>query len=91
LLCNVNVQHNCTRNLCQASGTRRVTQERELTDHTVPRATHTGDLDDIVLNVCQMRDARHLSHLRPRVPHLNRDHIIHMGAAMELAACNGSS
>ncbi|KAF8490759.1 hypothetical protein JB92DRAFT_3128706 [Gautieria morchelliformis] len=75
LLCNVNVQHNCARNACQASG----------------MVTHTGDIDDIVLNVCQMRDAHHLAHLRPRVPHLNRDHIIHMGAAMELAARNGSS
>ncbi|KAF8480670.1 hypothetical protein JB92DRAFT_3133082 [Gautieria morchelliformis] len=86
LVCTVNIQHNCARNECQSSGTRVVIQERERTAHTVPQVEHHGDLRDYVFNVCQMRDAIHIAHFRGPWPSLNREDIIHAGAAMEVAA-----
>ncbi|KZT39377.1 hypothetical protein SISSUDRAFT_1061200 [Sistotremastrum suecicum HHB10207 ss-3] len=57
LQCAVNTQHNCAKNRCELTGQRKVRQEREETDQTIPVTQHKN-VGDIVLNTGQMRDAR---------------------------------
>ncbi|KAJ7907725.1 hypothetical protein B0H13DRAFT_1568050, partial [Mycena leptocephala] len=60
LLCTVNVQHNCLDNQCRATATIPVFQERTKTSQTVARVAHTKNVNDIVLNTAQMRDAAYV-------------------------------
>ncbi|KAJ7869102.1 hypothetical protein B0H14DRAFT_3083946 [Mycena olivaceomarginata] len=60
LLCTVNVQHNCIDNKCGPTGARTIFQERFKTNQTQAEIVHTRNVQDIVLNTAQMRDAIHL-------------------------------
>ncbi|KAK7007194.1 hypothetical protein R3P38DRAFT_3325581 [Favolaschia claudopus] len=65
ILCTVNVQHNCDKNKCGATGFRYVYQEREKSSQTHPVVVHTaGTKDDLLLNTGQMRDAVNLQPFR---------------------------
>ncbi|KAK7027138.1 hypothetical protein R3P38DRAFT_3268099 [Favolaschia claudopus] len=86
LMCTVNVQHNCQDNGCGPTGSRRVFQERQQTEHTRPEISHVQNLTDLVLNVAQMRDAKHLQPFRPNIPLLDAETVIQQSAVNELAA-----
>ncbi|KAJ3765415.1 hypothetical protein FB446DRAFT_795072 [Lentinula raphanica] len=84
ILCRVNVQHNCAANNCDMSATRPVYQERERTEHTVPRIHHYRP-DDLLLNTNQMTSAIYVQQLRHAVAPLDREQAILTGAAREIA------
>ncbi|KAJ3835357.1 hypothetical protein F5878DRAFT_628111 [Lentinula raphanica] len=84
ILCRVNVQHNCAANTCDMSATRTVYQERERTEHTVPRIRHYQP-DDLLLNTNQMTSAIYVQQLRHAIAPLNREQAILTGAAREIA------
>ncbi|KAJ3718173.1 hypothetical protein C8R42DRAFT_740112, partial [Lentinula raphanica] len=84
VLCRVNVQHNCAGNNCDMSARRTVYQERERTEHTVPR-THHYQPEDLLLNTNQMTSAPHVQRLRPAFAPLDREEAILKGAAREIA------
>lgn len=84
ILCAVNVQHNCARYKCAATGHRVVRQERTLTTNTVPEIEHQGPLEDVLLNLYQMRSSRYLQHFRGPLPELNTDQIIHDSTKKEV-------
>ncbi|KAJ8487998.1 hypothetical protein ONZ45_g14118 [Pleurotus djamor] len=65
ILCTANAPHNCARHNCQASGTRNVVEERESTNLTSSIVVHKGPANDRVLNIGQMRDAKHVQRFRP--------------------------
>ncbi|KAJ3764943.1 hypothetical protein FB446DRAFT_655945, partial [Lentinula raphanica] len=84
ILCRVNIQHNCAANHCDMSATRAVYQERERTEHTIPR-THHYRLEDLVLNTNQMTSAIYIQQLRHTIAPLDREQAILTGAAREIA------
>ncbi|KAJ3727643.1 hypothetical protein C8R42DRAFT_560253, partial [Lentinula raphanica] len=84
ILCRVNVQHNCAANNCDMSANRPVYQERERTEHTVPR-THHYQPEDLLLNTNQMASARHVQQLRCAIAPSDREEAILKGAAREIA------
>ncbi|KAJ7770349.1 hypothetical protein B0H14DRAFT_2402407 [Mycena olivaceomarginata] len=86
LLCTVNVQHNCIDNKCGPTGARTVFQERFKTNQTRAEIVHTRNVQDIVLNTAQMRDAVHLQMFRVQSEPLDLDTIVHNSAAKELKA-----
>ncbi|KAK7007081.1 hypothetical protein R3P38DRAFT_3325555 [Favolaschia claudopus] len=63
LICTVNVQHNCRDNNCATTTSVPVFQERVKTSQTAARVAHTQNVDDIVLNTAQMRDAVYVQKL----------------------------
>ncbi|KAJ7124727.1 hypothetical protein C8R43DRAFT_898835 [Mycena crocata] len=86
ILCTVNVQHNWVDNDCDTTGSFPVYQERTRTTQTLARVAHKGNLDDMVLNTAQMRDAIHVQPFRihPTLPDL--DTVVHQSAAKEIGA-----
>ncbi|KAF7335506.1 hypothetical protein MVEN_02204400 [Mycena venus] len=85
LLCTVNVQHNCLDNGCTATGSIPVFQERIKTSQTAARVTHVQNLDDVVLNTAQMRDAVHVQQFRLDSTPMDLEVIINASAAREIA------
>ncbi|KAJ7135127.1 hypothetical protein C8R46DRAFT_1362251, partial [Mycena filopes] len=73
LLCTVNVQHNCIDNECGPTGSKVVYQERAKTNQTRLEIAHTKNVQDIVLNTAQMRDAIHLQPFRVQPDRLDFD------------------
>ncbi|KAJ6569397.1 hypothetical protein B0H19DRAFT_1257049 [Mycena capillaripes] len=89
LLCTVNVQHNCLDNHCGATTSIPVFQERIQTTQTQARVAHTQNIDDVVLNTAQMRDAVFVQRFRLNSPRVNEDEfdaLIHQTAAKEIDA-----
>ncbi|KAJ7796457.1 hypothetical protein B0H13DRAFT_1674837, partial [Mycena leptocephala] len=86
LICTVNVQHNCIDNKCGPTGTRPVYQERAKTDQTRAQIAHTRNIEDIVLNTAQMRDAIHVQKFRVAAETLDFDAVVLRSAAKELDA-----
>ncbi|KAJ7145018.1 hypothetical protein C8R46DRAFT_1232351 [Mycena filopes] len=85
LICTVNVQHNCLDNKCGATGTRPVYQERCKTTQTRAQVAHLN-INDMVLNTAQMRDAIHVQKYRVAPDALDFDTIVFASAAKELKA-----
>ena len=56
-------------------GTRRIREERVITDKTMSVTQHKAPYDDILLNTAQMRDALHVQRFRIPSPVLNADEI----------------
>ncbi|KAI4524760.1 hypothetical protein K525DRAFT_149713, partial [Schizophyllum commune Loenen D] len=81
--------HNCSRNQCVATKTRRKTQERVLLADTVYEYLHNKEPDDLVLNLSQLRSASALDEFRTRTryPGLPKDIVI--ARAMESANQDG--
>ncbi|KAJ7874146.1 hypothetical protein B0H14DRAFT_3437824 [Mycena olivaceomarginata] len=86
LLCTVNVQHNCLDNNCTATGSAPVFQERVKTTRTTTRVAHVRNVDDVVLNTAQMRDAIHVQLFRVDSTSMDREMVINQSAAKEVAA-----
>jgi hypothetical protein len=86
LLCTVNVQHNCLDNNCAATGSVPVLQERTKTTRTIARVVHVRNVDDVVLNTAQMRDAIHVQPFRLDSTPMDREVVINQSAAKEIAA-----
>ncbi|KAJ6542980.1 hypothetical protein B0H19DRAFT_1212717 [Mycena capillaripes] len=89
LRCTVNVQHNCLDNHCGATTSIPVFQERIQTTQTQARVAHTQNIDDVVLNTAQMRDAMFVQRFRLDSPRVNEDEfdaLIHQSAAKEIDA-----
>ncbi|KAJ7823425.1 hypothetical protein B0H14DRAFT_2597923 [Mycena olivaceomarginata] len=84
LLCTVNVQHNHIDNKYGPTGARTVFQERFKTNQTRAEIVHTRNVQDIVLNTAQMRDAVHLQMFRVQSETLDLNTIVHNSAAKEL-------
>ena len=63
VLCVANTQHNCCENNCDLSGTRRIREEREVTDRA-EATVHHYNAEDLILNLGQMRHAVHYRHFR---------------------------
>ncbi|THV04278.1 hypothetical protein K435DRAFT_615688, partial [Dendrothele bispora CBS 962.96] len=60
LLCSVNVQHNCSKNGCSIQDIMPIFQERQKTNQKKGAVVHLGNLNDVVLNTAQMRDAKYI-------------------------------
>jgi hypothetical protein len=86
LLCTVNVQHNCLENNCAPTGSVPVFQERTKTTRTIARVVHVRNVDDVVLNTAQMRDAIHVQPFRLDSTPMDREVVINQSAAKEVAA-----
>jgi len=69
-VCLLNVQRNCLVNRCDASATRPVMQEREQTSETTARIRRHNP-QGVMINVAQMRSARHLRAYRHPAPKAN--------------------
>jgi hypothetical protein len=80
------VQHNCIDNKCGPTGTRPVYQERAKTNQTRAQIAHTRNIEDIVLNTAQMRDAIHVQKFRVAAETLDFDAVVLRSAAKELDA-----
>lgn len=61
-------------------------QERFRTEQTRARITHVRNIEDVVLNTAQMRDAVHVQKFRVDSEALDLDQIVYKSAADELAA-----
>lgn len=61
-----------------------VRQERVLTGHMKAVVVHQQPAEDMILNIGQMRDARHLRRYRPSAPILDSDHVVMTGVAKEV-------
>ncbi|CAK5270513.1 unnamed protein product [Mycena citricolor] len=86
ILCTVNVQHNCIDHHCDTSAEVPIYQERTKTMQTQARIKHRGDLDNVVLNTAQMRDACHLQQFRINAPIMqDLDQVVHESAVKEIA------
>ncbi|KAJ7762875.1 hypothetical protein B0H14DRAFT_2156128, partial [Mycena olivaceomarginata] len=57
LVCAVNVNHNCAAHGCQTTLTRRVIQERQLTDRFENEVNHAAEPNDCFVNLAQLRSA----------------------------------
>ncbi|KAK7027831.1 hypothetical protein R3P38DRAFT_3315357 [Favolaschia claudopus] len=86
LLCTVNVQHNCLDNRCATTTSVPVFQERVKTSQTAARVAHTENVDDIVLNTAQMRDAVYLQQYRINSVQMDVDRVITESAAKQIDA-----
>ncbi|KAJ3867820.1 hypothetical protein EV359DRAFT_33661 [Lentinula novae-zelandiae] len=87
VLCPVDTQHNCAGNNCDLSKFRAVRQERELTEHRLPRTHHHNDTEhQRLLNTNQMRSGVFVQRLRPTIPPLDPDLMISEGATREIQA-----
>ncbi|KAK7015952.1 hypothetical protein R3P38DRAFT_3203654 [Favolaschia claudopus] len=86
LLCTVNVQHNCMDHQCAATATQAVYQERTKTNQIRSEIAHRSNIDDVVLNTAQMRDAVHVQKFRVASEPLNLDIIVHASAVKEIQA-----
>ncbi|KAF8171202.1 hypothetical protein K438DRAFT_1613188, partial [Mycena galopus ATCC 62051] len=64
LVCAVNVNHNCAAHQCQTTRTRRVFQERQLTDKLEHEVNHTVEPHDCFLNLAQLRSATEVQKFR---------------------------
>ncbi|KAJ7436186.1 hypothetical protein FB451DRAFT_1379084 [Mycena latifolia] len=67
LLCAVNVNHNCAAHQCKTTLTRRVTQERQKTDHFENEVNHAVEPNDCFLNLAQLRSATDLQKFRSSI------------------------
>ncbi|KAF8467065.1 hypothetical protein JB92DRAFT_2838613 [Gautieria morchelliformis] len=76
--------HNYTDHKCKTSGWQNIYQECQITKERVPLLLHKTE-DDWILNLCQMRDARHFRPFWIPMLVMDRDHLIHADAAMEIA------
>ncbi|KAI0670253.1 hypothetical protein C8Q78DRAFT_975449 [Trametes maxima] len=85
ILCNVNAQHHCAAHGCEASGSRNVRQERELTTQTVARVQHIQP-NDLILNIAQMRDSHHLQKFRVESEAMDVEKTILAAVAREIDA-----
>lgn len=70
------MQHNCARYTCSATGSRAVRQERAQTEQTLSVIEHSGDLEDVLLNLYQMRSTHHLHQFRAGLPSLDGPAVI---------------
>ncbi|KAF8824027.1 hypothetical protein HHX47_DHR9000094 [Lentinula edodes] len=87
ILCPVDTQHNCAGNNCDLSNFHAVRQERELTEHRLPRTCHHNDTEhQRLLNTNQMRSGVFVQRLRPTIPPLDPDLMISEGATREIKA-----
>ncbi|KAK6997382.1 hypothetical protein R3P38DRAFT_3416225 [Favolaschia claudopus] len=86
VLCTVNVQHNCKDNLCATTASVPVFQERVKTSQTAARVSHTKNVDDVVLNTAQMRDAVYVQRYRVNSVPMDVDRIVTESAAKEIDA-----
>ncbi|KAI0638455.1 hypothetical protein C8Q77DRAFT_1188202 [Trametes polyzona] len=86
VLCTVNVQHDCQAHQCAASGSLDVRQERQLTGSKKACIVHVEPSDGLILNICQMRDARHLKVYRPVAPTFDPDQVVLAAVAQEVNA-----
>lgn len=83
ILCVANTQHNCAHHGCKATGQQAVTQERVQTSKTISVIEHIGKLDDVFLNLFQMRNAAQLTPFRPILPEMNTESIMLSSATNE--------
>ncbi|KAF9060812.1 hypothetical protein BDP27DRAFT_1491210 [Rhodocollybia butyracea] len=88
LLCTVNTQHDCSRNPCTIEHDLAVRQEQEQTVHLKGRINHRGNVQDLVLNTAQMRDAKYVQRFRIAAQPLVSDHILQASAVREWDAEN---
>ncbi|KAJ7502333.1 hypothetical protein B0H11DRAFT_1712900, partial [Mycena galericulata] len=86
LLCTVNVQHNCIDNECGPTASIPVFQERSRTTQTIARVAHTRNVDDVILNTAQMRDAVHVQKFRLDAIPLDFETVVFQSAAQEIGA-----
>ncbi|KAF8192221.1 hypothetical protein K438DRAFT_1762221 [Mycena galopus ATCC 62051] len=86
LICTVNVQHNCIENRCGPTGTRPVYQERTKSTLTRSEIAHKQNIEDVVLNTAQMRDAVHTQRFRVPSDTLDLETIIYHSALKEVNA-----
>ncbi|KAJ3719382.1 hypothetical protein C8R42DRAFT_697165 [Lentinula raphanica] len=82
IFCTVNVQHNCASNSCDLGNHHTVREERERTNKTVPRTRHFN-VEDLVVNTNQMRNAHYIQHIQPSIRPLDQNEAILMGATRE--------
>ncbi|KIJ57791.1 hypothetical protein HYDPIDRAFT_103839, partial [Hydnomerulius pinastri MD-312] len=85
VLCTINVQHNCAAHACEAVPIAPVREEREVTKKRELRVEHRN-IEDLILNTAQMRDAVHVQRFRISAPPLDREFAIYAGAAAEVEA-----
>ncbi|KAJ7640099.1 hypothetical protein DFH06DRAFT_1271580 [Mycena polygramma] len=64
LVCAVNVNHNCAAHQCKTTLTRRVVQERQLTERFENEINHETQPNDCFLNLAQLRSAANVQKLR---------------------------
>ncbi|EFI26599.1 hypothetical protein CC1G_15371 [Coprinopsis cinerea okayama7 len=83
LACAVNVQHNCAQNRCDLSKSRIVRMEREDTTQTEPETRHRN-VDDRVLNISKIRDARFLRKFLPKPVRRDREQLVRDSVRREL-------
>ncbi|OSD04147.1 hypothetical protein PYCCODRAFT_1364884 [Trametes coccinea BRFM310] len=85
VLCSVNVQHDCAKLLCSATGRREVRQERASTGLYKAAVEHLGPPGkDLILNTAQMRDAVHVQRFRCATPQLASEDIVMGAVAREI-------
>ncbi|KAI1783686.1 hypothetical protein LXA43DRAFT_977008 [Ganoderma leucocontextum] len=82
ILCTMNVQHNCAGHSCTDTARVPVFQERERA-HARAAIAHR-EKGDLILNLFQMRNARHLQRFRIEPQPLVREHAILEGAKAEI-------
>lgn len=70
--------HNCAAHGCEVTQTRRVIQERRITDHFEDEILHSKHPDDLVLNLAQLRSASVIQYFRSdrRFTDLSPDEVI---------------
>lgn len=85
LVCTVNTQHACAELGCGMTGTRRVLQERALSDMTQPEIKHNPPNDRRILNLAQMRDAHQLRRYRMQREELDERKVLENAAQVTRA------
>ena len=70
----MNVVHNCAAHNCPVTRTRATRQERALISGKEDEITHAVDLNDLFLNLSQLRDGRILQRMQPEGRYPSLDH-----------------
>ncbi|KAJ3833982.1 hypothetical protein F5878DRAFT_545605, partial [Lentinula raphanica] len=82
MLCTVNVQHHCEGNNCLPVSSRPAFQER-LEKGTVKVIQHQNP-QDLILNICQMRNAALVQQFQRRSPPLNAEDVVMQSVRREI-------
>ena len=85
LLCNINVQHNCAKQKCDLSATRKAYLEREELPNAAPKVHHKNE-DDLILNTARMRDAKIIQRFVAKLPDLDLDSIVRESCRLDIAS-----
>ena len=83
VICAVNTQHNCARNQCSTTLTKKVHQEREKTQTLEPELNHLNP-KDLLLNSAQMWSSHYVQNFHKSPLPLDCEMAIHKGAAREV-------